>query len=262
MSRWLHVNSRIGSVLAVAAPRGEFYLSDGETPVLLLSAGVGITPVLAMLHALGTASRDRRVIWIHTTRSRESQAFAEEVDELIEAMPHATSHIFYTGDGDRLDREKLAALRLPADGEVYLCGPSGFMDTTRADLLTLGIPPEHVHTELFGALPAIRPGIVGAGPEVYPHPPPGPAGTGPAVTFSRSGVTARWSPDRHDSLLEFAEACDVAVRYSCRSGVCHTCVTGVVSGTASYRPEPLQRPPAGTVLVCCAVPEDDLVLDL
>lgn len=261
VSGWLHAHIGVGSVLATAAPRGEFCLADGDGPVVLLSAGVGITPVLAMLHALRTASSRRPVVWVHTARSRQSQAFGAEVDGLIEAMPNATSHVFYTGDGSRLDRNTLATLALPAEAEVYLCGPAGFMDTMRADLLDLGFAPGHVHTEVFGAMPAIRPGIVDSAPAVHPHPPPGPVGAGPAVTFARSGLTARWSADHH-SLLEFAEACDVAVRYACRSGVCHTCVTGMISGGVRYIQEPLQLPPADSALVCCAAPEGDLVLDL
>lgn len=260
-SRWLHANTRTGSMLPVAAPRGEFSLSGSETPVVLLSAGVGVTPVLAMLHAVRTASPNRRVVWIYTTRSRGSHPFAREINGLIEVMPNATEHVFYSGEGNRLDRDKLEMLGLPSDADVYLCGPGTFMDAMRAGLLSLGFVPDRIHTEVFGALPAIRPGIVDTGPAMRPHPPPGPAGAGPAVTFSRSGITARWSPE-HRSLLEFAEACDIAVRYSCRSGVCHTCVTDVVSGTATYTEEPLQRPAPGTTLVCCAIPEDDLVLNL
>jgi len=85
--------------------------------------------------------------------------------------------------------------------------------------------------------------------------------TGPQVTFSRSGLTANWSPDYH-SLLELAEACDVPTRYSCRSGVCHICLTGIVAGAATYVQTPLDRPPSDSVLICSAAPDGDLVLDL
>ena len=81
------------------------------------------------------------------------------------------------------------------------------------------------------------------------------------MTFARSGLTARWD-DRYGTILELAEACRVPVRWSCRTGVCHTCETGLVSGHVEYVPEPIDAPAAGNVLVCCARPRDDLVVDL
>ncbi|WP_410626108.1 flavin reductase family protein [Amycolatopsis sp. cmx-8-4] len=134
------------------------------------------------------------------------------------------------------------------------------MSATRDALVGLGLAPGRVHSELFGALPAINPGIVGA-VHAPPHPPATPPGTGPRVTFARSGLTVPWSAD-YPNVLEFAEACDVPTRWSCRSGVCQTCVTPVLSGEVGYEPDPLEDPPAGTALVCCARPRSDLVLDL
>jgi ferredoxin len=139
-----------------------------------------------------------------------------------------------------------------------MCGPAGFMDDMTAVLHDLGITD--VHSELFGALPAINPGIVGEVP-VTPHQPDGPVGTGPRITFARSNLTVPWRED-FDNLLEIAEACDVPTRWACRTGVCHTCVTPVLSGDIQYRPDPLEPPAPGQVLVCCARPADDVVLDL
>jgi ferredoxin len=96
---------------------------------------------------------------------------------------------------------------------------------------------------------------------VPPHQPPGPPGTGPLVTFARSGISTRGA-ERFGSLLEMAEACDVPTRWACRTGVCHTCVTPLLSGTIDYTNPPLEEPGPGEVLVCCAVPRDDVVLDL
>jgi len=261
VSRWLHDHVRAGSVLEAAAPRGDFRLADGDGPVVLLSAGVGITPVLAMLHAVAASPTPRPVHWVHTTRTRADHAFADEVTGLIGALPLGTEHTFYTGDGDRLTAQTLADLHLPVEADVYLCGPDAFMDTMRTALAGLGVASDRVHLELFGALPSINPGVVGAGPAGHPHQPPGAPGNGPPVTMSRSGITAPWSSE-YASLLEFAEACAVPTRYSCRSGVCHTCVTGVISGAVTYTQQPLQQPAPGSVLVCCAAPAADLVLDL
>ncbi|GBE64290.1 sulfurase [Mycobacterium sp. MFM001] len=270
VSRWLHDHVRAGSVVEAAAPRGEFCLTDESTPVVLISAGIGATPVLAMLHALAAARSCRQIWWLHTTRNGRTHAFAAEVTSLIDSLPNARQHIFYTASEEaggvvtlgHLDRRSIAALGLPAGAAVYLCGPVPFMDAMRDALSAAGFGADQIHTELFGALTPINPGVVAVRKAARPHPPTGRRGTGPAITFSRSGLTVNWSPD-YRSLLELAETCDVPTRFSCRSGVCHTCVTGVVAGTPTYVQPPLEEPPPGTVLICCAAAsDDDLVLDL
>ena len=260
VSRWLQDNIRAGSEIDVAAPRGDFYLADGVGPVVLLSAGVGITPVLAMLHALADRRSDRDIWWLHTTRDARTHAFMQEVTDLIGELPNARQRVFYTSAVGRLDRKTIAALGLPLDSTVYMCGPDQFMTDMHGVLTEVGIDPAHIHTELFGALPAINPGIVDR-PTAQPHPPAGPPGTGPPVSFSRSGLTVNWSPN-YGSILELAEACDVPTRFSCRSGVCHTCVTQLIAGKTAYAQPPLEAPGDGTVLICVAEPTDGIVLDL
>jgi ferredoxin-NADP reductase len=269
VSRWLHTHITAGSVVEAAAPRGEFYLAEGTGPVVLLSAGIGATPVLAMAYALASTQSSREIWWLHTTRNAESHAFATEVTSLIKSLPHAHQQVFYTGgDGaesfiihGRVNRESIATLGLPAHATVYLCGPASFMDAMREALTATGINPAHIHTELFGALPPINPGIVASSQSVRPHPPDGAPGTGPRITFSRSGLSINWSPDYH-TILELAEACDIPTRFSCRSGVCHTCVTPVIEGATTYSQRPLEEPSAGAVLICVATPRSDLVLEL
>ena len=107
---------------------------------------------------------------------------------------------------------------------------------------------------------ALTPGIA-AVPARPPHPPPGPPGTGPAVTFARSALTVPWHPD-HGTLLELAEACDVPARWSCRTGVCHNCETGLLSGAVAYAPDPVEPPAEGNTLICSARPLGPVVLDM
>ena len=261
VSRWLHAHIQPGSVIEAAAPRGDFYLTEDSSPVILFSAGIGATPVLAMLHALSAGGSGRDIWWLHTTRNRETQAFADEVAILIQSLPHARQQVFYTETQGRLGQESIAALGLPADATVYLCGPTQFMTDIRDHLNAVGLDPARIRTELFGALPSINPGIVDTGERKPPHPPAATPGTGPSITFARSGLTVNWSPD-YGSILDLAEACDVPTRFSCRSGVCHLCVTGVVAGTATYVQSPLEKPGEGEVLICSAAPRSDLVLDL
>jgi ferredoxin-NADP reductase len=270
VSGYLHSQLRPHVLVEVAAPRGEFVLADESNPVLLVSAGVGVTPVLAMLHQLAAAPSPRDIWWIHTARDSHQDAFADEARELLSSLPRAHEHVFYTAPDTeppppivtgRPTRAALADLGLPADASAYVCGPSGFMADLTTTLTALGVRPDRVHTELFGALPAINPGVTDVH-RVHPHQPPGPPGAGPEITFVRSGLTVRWS-DQDASLLDLADSCDVPTRFSCRTGVCHTCVTGVLSGRFSYAPEPLELPAEGTVLICCAQPESGgLVLDL
>jgi ferredoxin-NADP reductase/MOSC domain-containing protein YiiM len=272
VSQWLHDHAVAGGIIESAAPRGDFCLVDGSGPVILVSAGIGATPVMAMAHALATAKSPRQTWWLYTTQSTATHAFAAEVTALLDSLPDARQHVFYTVGDDgvepkrgvapkRLDAQSIAALGLPADGTAYLCGPAGFMAAMREALTTAGLDPTHIHTELFGALPPINPGVVGAPALTRPHPPEGAPGSGPRITFARSGLSVNWSPDFH-TLLEFAEACDVPTRYACRSGVCHTCATPVIEGTTAYREPPLEAPADGAVLLCTATPDSDLVLDL
>jgi ferredoxin-NADP reductase/MOSC domain-containing protein YiiM/ferredoxin len=261
VSRWLHAHIEPGSVVEAAAPRGDFYLTDCGNPVVLISAGIGITPVLAMLHTLSAARSARDIWWLHTTRNHETQAFATEVTTLIESLPHARQRVFYTQTQGRPDQAMILALGLPPDSVAYLCGPTQFMSDMRDALIAAGLEAARIHSELFGALPPINPGIVDGAPRRPPHPPAGPPGTGPSITFSRSGLTINWSSD-YGNILDLAEACDVPTRFACRSGVCHVCETGVVAGTTTYVQSPLEPPEQGKVLICSAAPEGDLVLDL
>ncbi len=261
VSRWLHAHIEPGAVIEAAAPRGDFYLIDDNSAVVLISAGIGITPVLAMLHALAAAGSDREIQWLHTTRNRDTQAFAEEVTTLIDSLPRAHQRVFYTETQGRMDRRSIDALGLPTDADAYLCGPTQFMTDMRNFLNAAGFDPARIHSELFGALPSINPGIVDTGQHNRPHPPAGTPGTGPSITFARSGLTVDWSQD-YFSILDLAEACDVPTRFACRSGVCHVCVTGVVAGTITYVQQPLEPPAESEVLICSAAPQSDLVLDL
>jgi ferredoxin-NADP reductase/MOSC domain-containing protein YiiM len=269
-SGFVHTRVHAGDVLEAAAPRGTFTLEPGAAPVLLISAGVGATPVLAMLHTLAGAGSGREVWWLHGARSGAEEPFAAESRSLLARLPGGHRHVCYSrpGPGDaegrdyqthgRLSASVLAGLGLPRDAQAYICGPAAFMADVSASLAGLGI--EQVHTEIFGAAPGSTPGIA-AVPAKPPHLPEGTPGDGPQVAFARSGLTVRWGGG-YASLLELAEACDVPVRWSCRTGVCHTCETNLMSGAVSYAPDPVDDPAGGSALICCSQPDGDLVLDL
>jgi ferredoxin-NADP reductase len=269
---YIDAQAQVGDLLEVSAPRGGFTLSQGDGPLVLLSAGVGATPVLAMLHALGATASPRAVWWIYGTRDGGEHPFAAEVRALLAALPTSHSHIRYSspGPGDRLTLDfdapgrlsvgLLRELGVPLGADFYLCGPPGFMSDFTADLAAWGVAANRLHTEVFGAGPSMTPGVAAAARR-QPHPPAGPTGVGPLVSFARSNLSVRWGPE-FQSLLELAEACDVPVRWSCRTGVCHTCETGLIVGAVGYRPDPIEPPAQGSLLVCCSQPRADVVIDL
>jgi ferredoxin-NADP reductase/MOSC domain-containing protein YiiM len=265
-SGFLHDHVAEGAVIEVGAPRGDFTLDVEESgPVVLLSAGVGVTPVLAMLGALVRAGSSRPVWWIHGARSAAEHPFAAQARELLSRLPAARSHVRYSRpqrddrngvDYDqigRIDLDCLLELAVPRDADFYLCGPAAFMRELTAALLAWGVEPARLHREVFGPEPRED------APD--PHPPAGPPGRGPEIAFSRSALTVAWD-ERYGSLLELAEACDVPADWSCRTGVCHRCESGLITGAIEYDPEPLDDPGPGQVLLCSARPQGPVTIDL
>jgi MOSC domain-containing protein YiiM/ferredoxin-NADP reductase/ferredoxin len=264
---------RIADVLDVSHPRGSFTLQAEDRPLVLLSAGIGVTPVLAMLYGLAESRTSQPILWVHQARDRQHQPFAAEVARLMASLTDGRRCVCYSRPGPndrvgedfdisgRLSRPVLDTLGVPRDASVYICGPGRFMADMTQALAFLGLAPERIHTEHFNGGESMMPGVVGhvARP---PHLPAHDADTGALVSFARSGIAARWNAASYRSVLELAEACDVPVRWSCRSGVCHSCESGLVEGAVAYDPEPLDTPAEGNLLVCCARPIGDVVIDL
>ncbi|MGD0472108.1 MAG: MOSC and FAD-binding oxidoreductase domain-containing protein [Candidatus Velthaea sp.] len=272
MGSYLSERARVGDPVEISAPRGSFVLRASDRPAVLTSAGIGITPVLAMLRALVAARSQRSVWWLYGARNGAEHPFADEVRTLLSGLPNARSHFRYSrpSANDRpgrdfdsvghVDAALVEQLGISKNSEFYLCGPAAFLADMKTHLPAAGFPAEQVYSEVFGSGPALNPGIVAAR-RPAPHAPAAARGSGPTVSFARSGLNVPWSA-QFSSLLEFAEACDVPTRWSCRAGVCHTCESGLISGEVSYEPVPLQPPANGNVLVCCSRPKNDVVVDL
>ena len=270
-SSFLCSRAREGDLLDVSAPRGSFTLRPSQSPVVLLSAGVGATPVMSMLHSLVAERSPREIWWIHGARNRADHPFAEESRSLLKQLSRGRGYVVYSRptatdragtDFDapgHIDTALLERIGVSEGSDFYLCGPTSFLQNMRDGLRNWGVLAGNVRTEIFGSLEAITPGM--AQVVHTPHPPQGPLASGPQVSFARSGITAAWDP-KFSSLLELAEACDVPVRWSCRAGVCHTCMTGLIGGSITYNPEPLEMPAPGNVLVCCSQPSTGITLDL
>ena len=200
-STYLSTQLRTGDILDVSAPRGAFTLQRGDRPIVLLSAGVGVTPVLAMLHALAAQASPRPVWWIYGARNRLDHPFAREVRDLLVKLPQARIHVRYSRpeatdrlgvDFDAAGRltvtvlEKLGVLR---ESDFYLCGPAAFLEDFTAGLGNWGVARDRVHTEIFGSGEPITPGVKEV-PRRSPHAPAGSPGKGPRISFARAGLTA------------------------------------------------------------------------
>jgi ferredoxin-NADP reductase/MOSC domain-containing protein YiiM len=267
VSALLHDVVEEGGAIEAAAPRGAFVLGHERAPVVLMSAGIGVTPVLAMLHAESAAASGRILWWVHSARDGGHHPFADEARARLARLPDARAFVFfsqaaasdrlgvdYDAEG-RLDLSLLRTAGLPLDAVFYFCGPTAYAASLKLDLGRLGVPADRIRSESFGPSAPVSAG------GIMPHPPSGAAGDGPIVRFMHSGLSVPWS-DRFANLLDLSEACDVPVRWSCRTGVCHNCECAVVDGEFEYKIEPVDRPPHGRTLLCCAVPKSDVVLEL
>jgi ferredoxin-NADP reductase/MOSC domain-containing protein YiiM len=270
-SSYLHDRIRVGDCLEASAPRGAFTLRSDERPAALISAGVGATPVLAMLHALAATGSTREVWWLYGARNRAEHPFARECDELLRQLPRGRRYIVYSqasasaslgGDFDargHLDLDVVTRLGIAREADFYLCGPSAFLQDLTRGLLSWGVLRSRIHSEIFGPGTSSTPGIDERRPP--PHAPAGPPGEGARVSFARSGLSVAWD-SRFQNLLDLAEACDVPVHWSCRTGVCHSCEVGLIGGSVTYDPDPLDPPASGNLLICCSRPRGDVVIDL
>ncbi|GJH19617.1 pyridoxamine 5'-phosphate oxidase family protein [Caballeronia novacaledonica] len=278
VSAHLHDTLRVGDVIEARAPAGDFTIDALERrPAVLMAAGVGITPMLAMLrHVVYEGLRKRRVrpVWmIVSSHSLASRAFAQEIDALEQSAGGAVNVIRVLSDtnGARLGRDydasgridiDLLTSRLPFnDYDFYLCGPGTFMQSIYDGLRALNVSDGRIHAEAFG--PSALKRTADRGADVKPM---RPAATEPVkIEFLRSGTSAQWKPGS-GTLLELAEASGLSPEFNCRGGTCGTCRTRIAQGAVSYESEPAFHVGDDEALICCAVPAADgggkLELDL
>ena len=272
-SNYFHDEVAAGAKLRVGAPRGKFHLDpDGERPVVLLSGGVGLTPMISMMNAIVRSGTGRPVWFIHGARDGREHAMGAHVRRMVEANDNVHAHIRYSQPGaddiqgrdyDSSGRVDIALLKqvLPFDDyEFYLCGPTPFMRSLYCGLLSHDVSEQRIHYEFFGPASLLKEDARPIGPAKVPTAESELAG-GIQVTFARSGVTAGWDP-ACESILDLAERHGLSPDYSCRSGICHTCVCALVEGEVEYLEDPLDRPDTGCVLICCSRPKTSLVIEV
>ncbi|ALN18431.1 pyridoxamine 5'-phosphate oxidase family protein [Ectopseudomonas mendocina] len=277
VSRHLHEQVQVGDVLDVRPPLGSFTLnSDTDRPLVLIGAGVGITPLLSMLREQVALGQGRRIHFFQGARTLADLPFQAELRELVQraggllkihrALSTPEADALSGRDYEQQGRIELAQIKaaLPFDDyDFYLCGPAAFTQAIYDGLRDLNVADVRIHAEAFGPSTLKRRTDGPAATFVQP-----PAATEPVpVYFSASSKEARWKPDS-GSLLELAESRGLTPEFSCRGGSCGTCKTRLLSGQVHYPNPPAELPQDGGVLICCVVPaqgEDGvqpLVLDL
>jgi ferredoxin-NADP reductase len=280
VSSHLHDELHAGDMIEARAPAGQFTVDAFERrPAVLLAAGVGVTPMLAMLRHIvyeGLRKRGIRKTWFfHSARSVKDRAFSDEIGQLAASANGAVkvvralsepSDAHDSQDFDFTGRVGIDLLRatLPFDDyDFYLCGPSGFMQSVYDGLRDLNVADDRIHVEAFG------PSAVKRRTDATTSVPlRAPADKPTPIAFVKTGKEARWQPES-GSLLELAEARGLMPEHGCRSGSCGSCRTRIVEGAVAYAVAPEFKVPDDEALICCAVPAhpdsgggDRLLLDL
>ncbi len=269
-SNYFHNNLKPRARLRVRSPRGKFYLdTKGRSPVALVSAGVGLTPMISMLNAIVETDAKRPVWFVHGARNGAEHAMGAHVRRLADENEFVHAYIRYSRPdpeeivGQDYDSEghvdaALLERLLPEEGvDYYLCGPTPFLKSVFIGLLAGGVAEDRIHYEFFGPASALRVGddaSVANGDCVE-------CSTEIEVTFKRSGVTGNWNPS-FGTLLDMAEGMGLGPAYSCRSGICQTCICSIEDGEIEYVEEPLDPPDDDAVLICCSKPKTDVVIDV
>ena len=262
VSRYLHDAINVGDTVAVSQPTGEFTLTGAENEaVVLLSGGVGITPMLSIAEHLCAENSGRPVYFLHSSMNNAVQPMPERLREFARQNQNMVVSIHHTVplpdevmgvDYDvagLITKSHLAGLPM-ANSRIYLCGPTSFMETMYQYATDLGFSEHNIHYEFFGE-----------GKKLGVQPVSAPGHAGYTIKFSKSGVEAPWN-DSVTSILELAEANGLRPDYSCRMGTCATCESRLIKGTFEYDPEPFMEPDDGNLLICCAVPKSDMEIDI
>ncbi len=271
-SSYFHDHVQPGSRIRAQAPRGRFSLDpEGETPVALLSAGVGLTPLVSMLNTIVDSGMRRPTWFIHGSRNGREHALGPHVRAVVSENSTVNAHIRYSrplpedepgsdyDDEGYVDIELVRRLLPDQNFDFYVCGPTPFMKSILDDLLAWGVSESRIHYEFFGPASAMKERSKIATPKRV-------AETSECcgeieVSFSKSGVRANWNSS-FESILDMAEANGLSPDYSCRSGICHTCLCTLAEGDVDYVLEPLDPPDPGSVLICCSKPTSNLLIDL
>lgn len=274
-SNFMHDYIQTGSMILAKPPSGKFVVEPLHThPIVLISNGVGITPMISMAKACSRLNPDRLVWFLHGARDGQSHAFQTEIKELAAQNSNLRVHIAYSrprpedaGVCDSSGYVDLALIRslispqVSKAAEFFLCGSPPFMQSLMQGLRELGVADHQIRFEAFtsSSKPSVlASSITTSATDRLGYPNPGMT----EVVFAKSGQTAVWRLGE-SNLLEFAEAHDLQPDYSCRQGICGTCSCKILAGEIDYSEPPTAEVSPGSVLLCIAQPKiGPVVLDL
>ncbi len=272
VSNWLHDQLEIGMTLPVQGPFGQFNCVDYPADkLLLISAGSGITPMMSMAQWLSDRAANTDITFIHAARTPADLIFRQRLELLAAQHPHfklaftltqKSSAILWSGYRGRLNPALLTAICPDfTERSAFVCGPTGFMSSTKTLLTAEGFPMQNYFEESFGTLPAPK-----NSPAFSPTPhSPAPHSPIPhSVEFSASGKTIPCDPT--DTLLDAADQAGVTLAVGCRMGSCGACKQSISSGEVCYDVAPRGLSESdratGQVLVCVAKPVGRVVMAL
>ncbi|WP_444518281.1 2Fe-2S iron-sulfur cluster-binding protein [Roseobacter insulae] len=257
VSPYLHAFANPGLEIGARPPRGSFVLDqESDRPAVFISAGIGITPMIAMVEHIALTQRSRPVVFLHGAKSPHQAAFLSRLEALSGELVTMRSHIRFSQGSDsergvslphsegRIDQVLLAEFLPRDEADYYLCGPTQFMRDTYVSLRALGVDPKSIRYEAFG--PAT---VIGDPATIGKNLASGPVG----VRFSKTGVDVTWTPES-GTLLDLALAAGLTPEYACRSGVCGTCAVRALCGEVAYIRDPAAARANDQVLLCCSVP--------
>jgi len=263
-SNFMHEHIQEGAVIPAKPPSGKFVLDLRKSlPAVLISNGVGITPMISMVKA-ATLHSNRPIWFVHGARNGKFHAFREEIATVAQQHANVQVHVAYSRPEDEdtghyhttgyVDTALIRSL-VTQDAEYFLCGSPAFMQSLREGLIAAGVPESQVFFEAFTKSSPKPPTAVSA-------PQAGAADTQAEIVFAKSDKTATWTSGA-GSLLEFAEANNLEPDYSCRQGICGTCTCRILEGEVEYQQPPVAAIAPGSVLICISRPKTPrVILDL
>lgn len=262
VSHYFHDEIEVGDKIEVSNPGGQFYLkNDKAKPVVFLSGGVGITPMLSMLEEMVATENSREVFFLHSSLNKSVQPMLPRLKEISKMKENIYLSIFHTEPTSNeiqgidydfkgfIKQNDLETWLPKTDLDYYLCGPEGFMRTMFGFLINLGVSEDRIYYEFFGDAKKLGVATQDFSKGAY------------RVRFSKSNIEVDWNEDNY-SILELAEKSGLTPAYGCRMGTCETCELNLLSGSVEYDPEPSFEVSAGMVLICCARPQSSIEIEL
>ena len=266
ISQYFHDEVKVGDPVDVSQPAGDFHLNIASSnPVVLISGGVGATPMLSILEYLLRNDRERKVYFLHSSTDESVQPMAVRLRALDAEQHNLFLSIHHTQPSEAeqknrdyhhdgmITKETLQSALPTADMDYFLCGPVGFMESMYQHLQDLGVGEDHIHYEFFGE-----------GKRLGNHAEVVDSNGNPdnfKVLFVKSNKETQWDGSQ-PTLLDLAEAEGLTPEFSCRMGTCSTCETSLLSSKTEYDPEPFMETSEDKIFICCSKPVSDIEIDL